>query len=199
MNTEPVYQVRGVTKEYDNVLALDGVDFAVAAGEVVGLVGDNGAGKSTLVKVLSGAHRPDQGEMLLDGALVQWHSLQEALESGIETLYQDSSLAPWEVLDTEISGHEKLLTELPAQVAPDLVKAFAVGPDTASEMLIVAGDNPERIRSEAAFARLCGVAPDPCIVRDDHPTPTQPWRSQTSERGALPRRHRSYAAPRTHQ
>ncbi|WP_219811478.1 transposase [Microbacterium sp. CJ77] len=67
----------------------------------------------------------------------------------------------WEVLDAEISGHEKLLAELTAQIAPDLAKAFAVGPDTAAEMLIVAGDNPERIRSEAAFARLCGVAPIP--------------------------------------
>src|SRR3546814_7439016 len=67
----------------------------------------------------------------------------------------------WEALDAEISEHEKLLAELTTQMAPALAKAFAVGPDTAAEMLIVAGDNPERIRSEAAFARLCGVAPIP--------------------------------------
>jgi simple sugar transport system ATP-binding protein len=91
---EPTYEVRGATKKYGNVLALEAVDFAVSAGEVVGLVGDNGAGKSTLVKVLSGAHRPDEGQLFLDGRPVEWHSPHEALESGIETLYQDSSLAP---------------------------------------------------------------------------------------------------------
>lgn len=94
MNEQPVYQAKGITKKYGNVLALDDVDFSVSAGEVVGLVGDNGAGKSTLVKVLSGAYRPDHGEMSLDGKPVEWHAPQDALESGIETLYQDSSLAP---------------------------------------------------------------------------------------------------------
>lgn len=90
----PVYEARGITKRYGNVLALDNADFAVRAGEVVGLVGDNGAGKSTLVKALSGAHRPDSGQMFLDGEEVEWQSPHQALEAGIETLYQDSSLAP---------------------------------------------------------------------------------------------------------
>jgi len=67
----------------------------------------------------------------------------------------------WQQLNTEIIGHEKLLAELTAQAAPDLSAVFAVGPDTAAEMLIVAGDNPDRIRSEPAFAKLCGVAPIP--------------------------------------
>jgi len=67
----------------------------------------------------------------------------------------------WLDLDTEITAHEKLLTELTTAAAPDLASAFGVGADTAAEMLIVAGDNPDRIHSEAAFARLCGVAPIP--------------------------------------
>lgn len=67
----------------------------------------------------------------------------------------------WQQLNAEIVEHEKILADLTAQAAPELAKAFAVGPDTAAEMLIVAGDNPERVRSEAAFARLCGVAPIP--------------------------------------
>ncbi|WP_405217007.1 ATP-binding cassette domain-containing protein [Agrococcus sp. Ld7] len=91
---QPVYEARGISKRYGNVIALDNVDFSVAAGEVVGLVGDNGAGKSTLVKALSGAHRPNSGELYLDGEKVEWRSPHEALEAGIETLYQDSSLAP---------------------------------------------------------------------------------------------------------
>lgn len=80
----------------------------------------------------------------------------------------------WEVLDAEISEHEKLLAELTAQIAPDLAKAFAVGPDTAAEMLIVAGDNPERIDPFGGRVRQAlRCRPDPCIVWDDHPTPAQ--------------------------
>lgn len=67
----------------------------------------------------------------------------------------------WQQLNEEISTHEKVLTQLTTQAAPELSAAFAVGPDTAAEMLIVAGDNPDRIRSEPAFAKLCGVAPIP--------------------------------------
>ncbi len=89
-----LYEVRGVGKRYGGVVALDQVDFTLNAGEVVGLVGDNGAGKSTLVKVLSGAHEPDSGEIYLDGERRSWKSPHDALEAGIETLYQDSGIAP---------------------------------------------------------------------------------------------------------
>ena len=67
----------------------------------------------------------------------------------------------WQQLNEEIVGHEKVLDQLTTQAAPDLTASFAVGPDTAAEMLIVAGDNPDRIRSEPAFAKLCGVSPIP--------------------------------------
>ena len=67
----------------------------------------------------------------------------------------------WQQLNLEITAHEKTLGQLTKQAAPTLRACFAVGPDTAAEMLIVAGDNPQRIRSEAAFAKLCGVAPIP--------------------------------------
>ncbi|MGH3523363.1 MAG: transposase, partial [Mycobacterium sp.] len=67
----------------------------------------------------------------------------------------------WQHLDAEIKDHEKLLTELTTALTPQLVDAFGVGPDTAAELLIVAGDNIDRVRSEAAWARLCGVAPIP--------------------------------------
>jgi hypothetical protein len=67
----------------------------------------------------------------------------------------------WLDLDTEISEHEKVLTRLTQTTAPQLVAAFGIGADVAAEMLIVAGDNPERVRCEAAFAKLCGVSPVP--------------------------------------
>lgn len=67
----------------------------------------------------------------------------------------------WLALSEEIAEHEALLGELTRALVPDLVDAFGIGPDVAAEMLIVAGDNPERIHSEAAFAKLCGVTPIP--------------------------------------
>lgn len=90
----PLYEVRNIYKNYGSVVALSDVSLAVHSGEVIGLVGDNGAGKSTLVKVLSGAHAPDSGKILLDGVEHHWKSPKQVLESGVETLYQDSGLAP---------------------------------------------------------------------------------------------------------
>ena len=67
----------------------------------------------------------------------------------------------WLALDVEIKTHEKILSQLTTELVPDLVAAFGIGADIAAEMLIVAGDNLERVRSEPAFAKLCGVAPIP--------------------------------------
>ena len=67
----------------------------------------------------------------------------------------------WQQLNDEIKAHEKLLAQLTGQLTPQLAAAFGIGPDTAAELLIVAGDNIGRVRSEAAWARLCGVAPIP--------------------------------------
>ena len=87
-------EVRGVSKAYGHVQALSDVSMRVDAGEIVGLVGDNGAGKSTLVKMIAGAHRPDQGAILVSGEEVEFRSPLDARERGIETVYQDLALAP---------------------------------------------------------------------------------------------------------
>ena len=92
--TQPLYEVRDVSKSYGSVVALSGVSLKIHAGEVIGLVGDNGAGKSTLVKVLSGAHQPSEGTVILEGSERKWNSPHDALVAGVETLYQDSGLAP---------------------------------------------------------------------------------------------------------
>jgi ABC-type sugar transport system ATPase subunit len=83
----------GVTKRFGGVLALDAVDFELRRGEVMALVGDNGAGKSTLIKVMSGAHRADVGEMLLDGEVVEFADPQDAWAAGVATIYQELALA----------------------------------------------------------------------------------------------------------
>jgi len=88
----PVLEVRDAVKGYGAVQALRGASLSVEAGEIVALLGDNGAGKSTLVKAVSGVHRLDAGEVLLDGAPVSLRSPLEARAHGIETLHQDLSL-----------------------------------------------------------------------------------------------------------
>jgi simple sugar transport system ATP-binding protein len=91
---EPLMEARAIVKRYGQVEALRGADFDVYPGEIVALVGDNGAGKSTLVKILSGTEQPDSGELILEGQPIRIGSPTEAMQHGIETVYQDLALAP---------------------------------------------------------------------------------------------------------
>src|ERR687885_2587365 len=90
----PILETRRVIKRFPGVLALDEVSFELQKGEVHALVGENGAGKSTLIKVLTGAYRPDEGEVLFEGREVSFASPREAQEAGISTIYQEINLIP---------------------------------------------------------------------------------------------------------
>ena len=91
---QPLYEARRIDKSYGSVVALSDVSLTLYPGEILGLVGDNGAGKSTLVKVLSGVHNPDAGQLFLDGVEHHWKSPHDTIEAGVETLYQDGGIAP---------------------------------------------------------------------------------------------------------
>ncbi len=86
--------MRGITKRFPGVCALDSVDFQVRAGEVHALMGENGAGKSTLVKVLTGVHRPDAGALLLAGGRFEPSSPADAQRHGVHAVYQELNLIP---------------------------------------------------------------------------------------------------------
>src|SRR5688500_8697487 len=90
----PLIEARGLTKYFGSVVALHDVSLSVRAGEVLCLLGDNGAGKSTLIKILSGVHPPDGGEILVDGSPVEFGSPRDALRLGIATVYQDLAMIP---------------------------------------------------------------------------------------------------------
>jgi simple sugar transport system ATP-binding protein len=90
----PVIECRGLHKWYSGVHALKGVSLKIDQGESIGLVGDNGAGKSTLIKILSGVHRQDQGEVLIDGAPTLIRTPKQAMRLGIETIYQYNAMVP---------------------------------------------------------------------------------------------------------
>ena len=88
----PLVEMRRIEKFYGRVHALRGVSLTVRKGEIVGLLCDNGAGKSTLIKVLAGAVPYSSGEIYINGREEKLRSTKDAIESGIETIYQDSAL-----------------------------------------------------------------------------------------------------------
>ena len=90
--TAPTLELRGVSKHFGSVEALQEVDFEVRDGEVMALVGDNGAGKSTLIKCVAGIYSTDGGEIFFDGEPVTIHGPKDAAKLGIEVVYQDLAL-----------------------------------------------------------------------------------------------------------
>ena len=85
-------ELRGVSKRFPGVKALDEISFSVARGEVVGLIGENGAGKSTLLKILNGIYTPDSGQVLVDGLATQFSSPRHAFDSGVAMVFQEQSI-----------------------------------------------------------------------------------------------------------
>ena len=90
--SEPILEVRGITKLFPGVRALDKVHLELREGEVVCLVGENGAGKSTLIKILSGVYTPDEGEIILNGQQVHFKGPLDAIKAGFSVVYQEHKL-----------------------------------------------------------------------------------------------------------
>lgn len=87
-----------IQKSFGKVEVLKGVNFVVGYNEIVGLVGDNGAGKSTLIKILTGVHQPDGGDIYFKGEKITIHSVEKSRELGIETVYQERALSEQQTL-----------------------------------------------------------------------------------------------------
>ena len=105
---QPILQARDLVKRFGRVVALDHADFDLMPNEILGVIGDNGAGKSTLIKMLAGALQPDQGEIRLDGKVVNFRSPLDARNAGIETVYQDLALSPaLSIADNLFLGREQ--------------------------------------------------------------------------------------------
>ena len=114
---EPLIQMCGIAKAFGAVQALRGADLSLWPGEVLGLVGDNAAGKSTLMKVLTGVHRPDGGEILFEGRPVAFHSPRDSRALGIEMIYQNLALAQnLDVVANVFLGREYTRTVVPGLV-----------------------------------------------------------------------------------
>src|SRR6202140_3585856 len=90
----PILELKDITKAFGGVEALRGVDFALSAGEIHGLVGENGAGKSTLMKIIAGVHTDFSGRFRLDGRETRFRSVRDARAAGIAMVHQELSVAP---------------------------------------------------------------------------------------------------------
>ena len=107
--SEPMLELKGVSKRFGAVTALDEVDFRVNPGEVMALVGDNGAGKSTLIKCVAGIHPADGGEIFFEGYPVSIHGPKDASALGIEVVYQDLALCDnLDIVQNMFLGRETL-------------------------------------------------------------------------------------------
>ncbi len=108
-NKDPILALRGVSKSFGAVQALYQVDFHVAPGQVMALVGDNGAGKSTLIKCIAGIYPFDEGEVVFQGEHVNVHGPKDAAKLGIEVVYQDLALCDnLDVVQNMFLGREEL-------------------------------------------------------------------------------------------
>jgi ribose transport system ATP-binding protein len=107
-NQQPILEVRKISKSFPGVRALNNVDLRIWPGEVHALMGENGAGKSTLMKILSGAYRPDSGQILIDGKGVQFRNPHDARAAGIGIIYQELTVTP----NLTVTGNVFLGSEL---------------------------------------------------------------------------------------
>jgi ribose transport system ATP-binding protein len=89
MTAAPLLEMRGISKRFPGVVALDNVSLQIGRGEVVAICGENGAGKSTLMKILGGVHQPDAGEILIDGRPVNIHGVTDSMKFGIAFIHQE--------------------------------------------------------------------------------------------------------------
>ncbi|MBB3111494.1 rhamnose transport system ATP-binding protein [Paenibacillus phyllosphaerae] len=107
--SEYVLELKGITKTFPGVKALDDVYFKLRPGEIHALMGENGAGKSTFIKVITGVHAPDGGEMYLNGQRVSFKNPTEAKKAGIAAIYQHVTCYPdLSVTENIFMGHEKV-------------------------------------------------------------------------------------------
>lgn len=163
-------EARAVSKIFGNHTALDAVDFGLLPGEVHALLGENGAGKSTLIKILTGAHKPDGGEVLVDGAPVTLHSPLHSQSFGIGTVYQEVNLLPnRSVAENLFLGHQPIRFGLVdrrkmLRDARTLLKRYDLNIDPATEL----GSHSVAVQQIVAIARAVQLSGKVLIL--DEPT-----------------------------
>ena len=114
-----VVELKDATKIFPGVVALDEMPMKIRPGEIHGLIGENGAGKSTLIKVLTGVHQPDGGQIFVDGKEVHFRNPQEANDAGISCVYQELNIVPLMSIVDNIFVNRWLKKQWPARLLFD--------------------------------------------------------------------------------
>ena len=175
--TEPLLRMRGIVKHFPGVRALDGIDIVVRAGDVHCLLGQNGAGKSTLIKVLSGAHQPDDGTIDWQGERIRITGPQAALDHGIATIYQELDLVDGlTVAENIFLGHERARWGVVARAeanrsAAGLLRRLGhpeIAPVTEVGRLSSAGKQVVSMARALSYEARLIVMDEPSAVLDQH-------------------------------
>ena len=172
----PLLEMRGIVKSFPGVKALRGVSLSLRPGEVLALLGENGAGKSTLMKVLGGAHRADEGEILIDGRVTTFHSPHDSRQAGIAVIYQEFNLIPGLTacenifLGQEISRAGFVAQKQERRRAAELFKRLGVeiDLDTPCRRLTTAQQQLVEIAKALAFQARVIVMDEPSAALTSH-------------------------------
>ncbi|BBK36570.1 peptide ABC transporter ATP-binding protein [Allostella sp. ATCC 35155] len=170
MSEAPVIRVRGLVKTFQGVRALDGVDFEVAHGEVVVVIGQSGSGKSTLIRCLNGLVEPDAGEVLVGGEAVDTHSQADwrRLRQRIGMVFQDYALFPHLTVTRNITlapVRTGRATQAEAEeLARQLLERVRLPEKAAAYPAELSGGQQQRV----AIARALAMRPDAMLF--DEPT-----------------------------
>jgi simple sugar transport system ATP-binding protein len=166
-------ELRGITKRWPGVIAVDGVDLSVGSGEVHALLGENGAGKTTLMNILFGLHQPDEGDITLDGEPLEARSPADAIRAGIGMVHQHFMLVPvFTVAENVILGVEptRSLGRIDRAAARDRVRelseryGLAVDPDALIESLPVGVQQRVEILKALYRDARCLILDEPTAV-----------------------------------
>ena len=168
----PLLEMRGIDKRYTGVDALKQVNLTLEAGEVLALMGENGAGKSTLMKILGGAHRPDDGEIRIAGQAVTISSPQQARSLGIAMIYQEFNLVPGlsaaenVFLGQEILKHGVIQHVAQRERTNELLKELGMDfdPDTPCQRLTIAQQQSVEIARALCLEARILVLDEPSAV-----------------------------------
>ena len=168
---QPILDLQGITKSFGGVEALRGVDFALHAGEIHGLVGENGAGKSTLMKIIAGVHPEFSGRFLIDSQETRFRSTRDAHAAGIAMVHQELSVAPdLTVAENVFLGNQPtnalglVQWRRMAREAGEQLKRFGIDVDPMSRL----GDLPIGLQQLIEIARV--LSSGARIIILDEPT-----------------------------
>ena len=157
----PAVELRGITKRFGELVANDGIDFAVARGEVHALLGENGAGKSTLMRILYGLTRPDAGTILVDGRPVAIHSPKDAIAAGIGMVTQHFALVrPMTVTENVVLGATdgaRVRLDVAAQKVADAAERFGIRANPRARVDRLSVGEQQRVEILKALYRDCRV------------------------------------------